>query len=695
MNLQNAQIYHWIQTGEHRVQTDYAKAASYGIKTGSSDTGQSFIGNSYDDDVSIISTASPHMPDELLGADDDVLIPKPADIDRVFQAGRQTWMRHFQLAKLLPRNSLPAELGSPSIMLKDIPALPESLPQGGILVGQPLWHVPSTEQKGKDAAGSNDWDLEHVHGARKHFCLSYATPIECRSSSQSGSPHFGSSSYPDDGHWTSAAPEGLLLLTLCWSYILSVRFWELQGKTLCYSPHVLSPKATNPLCARQGDINLHLGEFASHDLVKWLCAVLAPSPGWFVKGGGGGGGGGGGLGFTPWSAVCSGDVRFIVSTDKLVTFASKEQAPHSTRAAELLIELCSLYGLGPSKRENGSSEPLSPPTAAFLAALALPFYRHVGLPPQFPMPTSLKKRSINGALLEPIRQYVTDLRYYMTLSMHPRSLGSAIWSIFWQPEIECNLVSPWLSAILDVLKPIINAGSLDMMAKVFALRRPRVALWWLGIFLLGNHAVLDLIARYLETLEERWGHGSLAPPDTSVSTWTGSPQSFLDKKTSRVYPCLADLVPMADLLRHRYNFRLQDVSSPLLSWRPFGSVSKDVVEPELWPWLERGYLREYKHWVWWVKRGGQQQLVPDIQHGFRKDTGRFVPAVPDRLEITRVLQAAEHTDDDDIKLEPSQQSTLQMLVYCMEDASRDRDPGISIVPGARGHAWLKYWRGPE
>jgi hypothetical protein len=368
--------------------------------------------------------------------------------------------------------------------------------------------------------------------------------------------------------------------------------------------------------AQQGEVNIHLAASASHDLVKWLCAVLAPRPGWSIEGGG----------FAPWAAFCPGDVRFIISTDGPVLFDVDEQPPNCARATELLIELCRFYGLGRPKHNSDNNEALSPYTAAFLAALALPFYRHVGLQPQFPIPV-LKRQSINGASLKPIRQYVADLRYYMTLSMHPRTLGSILWSIFWQPEVECNVVSPWLASILSVIRPVITSKDLYVMARIFALRRPRVGLWWLGVFVLGDPGILDLIARYLETLEERWGYASMASPDTVASSWTGSPQSFLDEKDSRVYVNLDDLVPMADVLRHRNNFRLQDTASTPLSWRPFGYVYKHALEIDLWPALERGHSREYVHWVWWIKRD-RGTVDRDVQLGFRKDTGRFFQASP-------------------------------------------------------------------
>jgi hypothetical protein len=143
----------------------------------------------------------------------------------------------------------------------------------------------------------------------------------------------------------------------------------------------------------------------------------------------------------------------------------------------------------------------------------------------------------------------------MALSMDPRSCGPVVWSIFWQPDVECNLVSPWLSSIASVLKPILESHNWIILPKVFAFRRPRIASWWLGIFLLGDTAIFDRVARYLETLEERWGFGSMAPPDITAATWTGTPQSFLDDESPSPYRDSKTPVARADLLRHRHNFR--------------------------------------------------------------------------------------------------------------------------------------------
>jgi hypothetical protein len=46
-------------------------------------------------------------------------------------------------------------------------------------------------------------------------------------------------------------------------------------------------------------------------------------------------------------------------------------------------------------------------------------------------------------------------------------MGSIIWSIFWEPGVECNLVSVWFGSILEVIRPIIKAGNVEMLAKIF------------------------------------------------------------------------------------------------------------------------------------------------------------------------------------------------------------------------------------
>ncbi|OIW26963.1 hypothetical protein CONLIGDRAFT_547286, partial [Coniochaeta ligniaria NRRL 30616] len=575
----------------------------------------------------------------------DVLIPSVAAISRVFSDGRETWTQFVDSAQSLAPDAWPVECADPSIMLKDIPALPKSLPNTDSLLGHPVWNIPAPEQ----AEVHTNCDLNHVYGLRKELSLRlHPKPIDC---------DLGSVPLSD----CISSTRCLSILTLCWSYIISVRFLELQGKKIRYSR--CSSRHKGP---REGDVVLRLEAPVSDGLVRWLRAILSPETGWSVEGGG----------YPAWAASCN--AHFDIRTTNVVTMSRNERPPDSAQATELLIEFCSLYGLGPP----GESESFSPATAAFLTALTLPFCRYVKLKPRFPVP-SLTRCDVDRTLLHPIRQYVTDLRYYMTLSMDPLSVGSVIWSIFWQPDIQCNLVSPWLGATLSVIRPIIDSGNMALLGKVFAFRRPRVAMLWLGIFFSGDCTILSWIIRYLETLEERYGFGSMAAPDTAVAAWTGVPQSFLDDDKLHANPSLTERVSAADLLRHRYNHCLQDAASAPLSWLPFASFDKNVIEMELWPWLERGHVRTYVHWVWWINNTRQ------VEKGFHNDTGRFAAHVPDRLQIRPSGRPGERNPD--VNLEPSKNATLRMVYYLSVDASGDQDRGISLLNGTVGHKWLEDW----
>ncbi|KAK4143142.1 uncharacterized protein C8A04DRAFT_37693 [Dichotomopilus funicola] len=656
MDPRHEQILHWIRTNEYIVKTDYVKPRKEGpalIDVPVRPVVDAAVG---DDSSCSTASSSTDLPDILSGAADDPLIAITAEIERVFHDGRATWTRLVKEAESLPLHVLPTGCADPSIMLQDVPALPARLPEKrGALTGRPLWYVPDPEANRagdeKPDPTSDHLDFQYSHGIRKHFQLCFSKPVGCRI-------HAAQPPLHDDG--LQASQKGLAILTM----------------KVAYAQHFLSPVATSTLQDTVCDmISLKLPAFASPALVRWLSALLSPTPGWC--------GDGNRPDFPPWAAFCSGPLRFriVVPPEPFPLDQQPPSPPTSCQATKLLIELCTIYGF-----LDGPPCGLTPATAAFLAALALPFTRDDGQNPRFPKPGSMTPTRTSlpsKPATEPsrIRQYTADLRYYMAISMHPRSVGSVLWSIFWQPSVPANLVNPWLASISTVLTSTPNPTQL---ARVFLLRRPRVALWWVGLLLLGDLPTIhSRIALYLSTTEERWGFGSLARPDTAVAAWTGTPQSFLDDSSPNPYGAgkTDQKIARHDLLRHRYNFHLQDEMSVRLSWIPFGSIPRECVEPDLWPWLDRGHTREYVHWVWWIRQGRAKtgtRLHCDVQRGFRRDTGRFVEDVPDHLDVTRARgRRARHGS---IKMEPSRASTSRMVSH-----------SILALPGADSHPWVKDW----
>ena len=152
-DLWRQQILHWVRTGESIILADHAKPTSNSNQSASpvDDDNLALAGDGGDEnDVASTGTTSavsafselPELPDTLVGIDNDLLIPTAITIDRVFRDSRATWTRFLTLARALPLRLVPAGFGDPSIMLKDVPALPSSLPRKGYIVGRPLWHIP-------------------------------------------------------------------------------------------------------------------------------------------------------------------------------------------------------------------------------------------------------------------------------------------------------------------------------------------------------------------------------------------------------------------------------------------------------------------------------------------------------------------------------------------------------------------------
>ncbi|KAI1420500.1 hypothetical protein F5Y12DRAFT_719455 [Xylaria sp. FL1777] len=440
---------------------------------------------------------------------------------------------------------------------------------------------------------------------------------------------------------------------------------EFQNRSFRYTP---SFRQTAPATSATDCVVDLAG--ASAKLVRWLSAVLAPGMGWSVKGP-----------LPAWAVYL--ETNIVLLSRRRISYNPEATPPSASEAVELLIEFCTLFGLAPVAHDDIG--PVAPSTVAFLAALTIPFYRSSSFTPRLSS-CLLDGRGPATAEVDvkSIRQYFADLRYYMTLSLS-NFLGSAIWSIFWQSDVSCNLVSPWYASILHVLGPLLKRRNAEIIAKVFLLRRPHIGLWWLGIFLLGDLTILDWTERFLETLEERYGYGSTSRPDLVMAAWSGTPQSFLDRAEVRAYSETED-IPQSDILWHRHNLELARSTA---AWSPFGTAKIKDVELELWPFLQQGSSRDYLHWVWLVKDG------QDIQRGFRRDTGRYVREIPDQLDLIR----SEREQDGEIpemKVTPSKEATLRMLVLAVEDVVGDIHLGNAHLNGLlEGHRWLKGWRGLE
>jgi hypothetical protein len=264
------------------------------------------------------STTVSSSPTHLTGEEDDPLVPLPADICRIFHNGQTTWASLMSMADDFPSGLWPATCLDLYITLMDNPGLPAKLPREGKLYGRPLWRVPRLESAPTHTKdGDKEWDPELIHGRRVDFTLETESPLHCQLFSKAASCFLCNS---------SEVANSLSVLTLCWSYILSVRLLEMQGRQVKYTPHRLQTETGK--CSRAGTIRL---SGASPALLRWLCAVLSPELGWSASG----------RELPPWAACLK--ERLVIETSEPVH--DSLLPPNSAEATELLGELCQLFNL--------------------------------------------------------------------------------------------------------------------------------------------------------------------------------------------------------------------------------------------------------------------------------------------------------------------------------------------------------------
>ena len=365
-----SRILHWIRTGEHIV-TDYIEcravgsetstgsieggSASKAISTPSDDVVETFTASTSGSLTEESPASEPKPIDLLVGCSGDIFIPSTEQISATFLQCQNLWSTYVTSADLFPPGCMPAAGLEGFDLMHCIPPLPQNLHKKHFIAGRALWDVPSPEFHAHNTSPHTDkdhWNPERVHGATKNFPLSIQEPTRCGISSRSDFSYWESGEFPAEKH----PPNGLFILTLMWSYILSARLLEMQRRTLQYSRAALSPILIEDVRPQGGEVVIDTAG-ASRALVRWICALLVQGQGWLVRGP-----------LPPWAAYYDGDCQFIVATTRQSRESGTGDPPSSAEATELLIEFCQLYPFG------------SQPTAAFLYSSRSAVSQLAGLP---------------------------------------------------------------------------------------------------------------------------------------------------------------------------------------------------------------------------------------------------------------------------------------------------------------------------
>lgn len=494
--------------------------------------------------------------------------PRTEDVQAVLRRSQRRWESDFSYAN--SHRKFTDNITNPKFLLDRVPAMPsnpklEQVPNGSLLEarGRATWtYQPNAK-----------CDLsESVIMKELTVGFSFATKFTAEGS---GFRNWEDTcNIRDKG--SSATGNHLAVLIPCWAYILSKLLVERQGGLMEYT-NVSAPSTDESVNSKCPNYRMYVGD-AEFKEARWWKAILAPGQGWrsimhsstdtiYLA---------------PWSMEYHGDTKFFIDISTTISCADRiwnAFPPSSEEALQYLTSYCTLHALGTQY------------FAALSAVLTLPLQNLLGRKVQLPKPLMVRP-SRKSSPLPDVREQFLDLPYLVTLSCAIRIVSSALWAAFWEPGIDCNLASAWLSPALNVLSPLIDTNNHEMLVRTLARHRPMAGPLWLGAVLTG---LSRDIPHFLQTLEAPY-----ARPDSLASAWLGFPQLFMDTPGIGAYKYDGKYIRRADRWRLLHDVGTQPYcSTPLSSWQPFGKMPLSTVELDVMAHVEcKRHEKQYIRWEW-------------------------------------------------------------------------------------------------
>lgn len=357
----------------------------------------------------------------------------------------------------------------------------------------------------------------------------------------------------NDGHIT--------LLVLAWAYILSARWTEIipGAGAIRYTDAPAEPTEVDHSTAGAPIDSM------SKEAARWWLAVLAPGQGWTATANSNGT-----TLSSPWSIELH--LKTTPVPSFLRHFPSRAAAPDSTTALRYLSEYSTIHGLADQSRAALSAALLLPLATVLCSRINLP------APHTIPFPAKAeqgrKEQSYSLAQVDKL----------MALSCNTRGLQAILLSSFFDPEVPCNLVSPFLQGTFAAVDNVIHDQSL--LAHSLMRQSHKAGFLWVGAMILGAHAPLLEKARY----------GSI-DIDLVSAIWTGTTQTFMQQPVSATQPGRIrreDECRLAYLASEDYQHNI-----PLCPWKPFGTIALKDAELDVQIHAAcGGHGLRYQGWAW-------------------------------------------------------------------------------------------------
>lgn len=429
-------------------------------------------------------------------------------------------------------------------------------------------------------SGSSKWATSNGNcflepkSISSHLLLGVQSPIKIQISDRSPLAEWpgtqGLSGY-DEGNY-------LAVLFVAWAYILSARWAELLEASTdqrCEYRYATVDDLEDALRTDLSDIPIDLRPGVEEHEAEWWNAIFS-GKGWEIT-----------TKYkervyhSPWAVSAFQQVS--PSIVKNILMASTE-LPSSGVALEYLNRFCAYHRL------YGQC------SAALAGVLYIPLLG--GSSASLPMIKPLLRLSANtptSCSTEPFpvpkEEQGKILAQCMTLSSNVWGMRSLLCSSFFNPDIDCNLVSAWLNPAFAIMDPLIEDENFSVITKIMAARDPKLGSIWLGALLVGivKSTIRDI-------------RNGLTAIDLNAGAWTGTEQSFL---MSQPRATDGETINREDECRLLFLTGLEGHNRvPTWPWKPFGETRLCDTEPTVQCHAHCGcHVLNYIAWVWTLSDG--------------------------------------------------------------------------------------------
>jgi hypothetical protein len=493
---------------------------------------------------------------------DEEVSPSQLKFDEVLQESYKLWSTYGSVANL--SNSLPYHCIDLTPLLGQTPAF---LGCGKLPGDEPFSFVCEEKDDGLQVCGHSIWRTSNGSCETENkiiplrLLLAVSDPLKIRFSDNAPLANWPGT----QGFSENSRENHITLLFLAWSYILSCKWVEL----LAHSPRH-SCKQSYTMGTPVIDISdFGVGYEIDNDEERWWKAIL--SFGWEATTT---------YGDTkylsPWSVVAAYETS---NTSEESFCVGGSDTPSSDVALEYLCRFCRHYELDDQF------------SASLAAALYIPLLSGTTIPLPLPknpvieprlISTSTLSKDSNSAYLQQ-RQF---LPYYMTLSCNPFGIRSLLCSVFFNIDVECNLVSAWLTPCFAIVDPLIEREEFTKLATLLGNRQPNVAALWLGAIIVG---IAKSVIRDVRN--------ALTALDLHAAAWTSTMQTFVTLNPGKV---TGPFILREDECRLLFIFGSQSHTKlPRSPWKPFGSTPLTDAELEIQHHANCNcHCLEYLTWHW-------------------------------------------------------------------------------------------------